>query len=94
MGTTRGKINGKAKMMVVTASRPAAVLFFQAIKRFAEEQRYTEVKPMVAFSGEVTLDEETYTESGLNVRTDGSHIQESQTKQEFHDNYNILIVAE
>ena len=94
MTTTRAKINGKAKMMVVTASRPAAVLYFKEIKRYAEEQGYADVKPMVAFSGEVILNDESYTESGLNVRPDGSHIQESQTKQEFHDNFNILIVAE
>ena len=94
MGTTRAKINGKAKMMVVTASRPAAVLYFKEIKRYAEEQGYAEVKPMVAFSGEVILDDESYTEQGLNVRPDGSHILETQTKQEFHDNFNILIVAE
>ena len=48
----------------------------------------------MAFSGEVILGDESYTEPGLNVRPDGSHIQESQTKQEFHDNFNILIVAE
>ena len=94
MTTTRGKINGRAKMMVVTASRPAAVLYFREIKRYAEEQGYDEVKPMAAFSGEVILNGESYTESGLNVRPDGSHIQETQTKQEFHDNFNILIVAE
>lgn len=94
MTTTRTKINGRGKMMVVTASRPAAVLYFIEIKRYAEEQGYAEVKPMVAFSGEVILNEESYTESGLNVRPDGSHIQETQTKQEFHDNFNILIVAE
>ena len=92
--TTRTKINGKGKMMVVTASRPAAVLYFLEIKRYAAEMGYDDVKPMVAFSGEVTLNDETYTESGLNVRPDGSHITEAQTKQEFHDNFNILIVAE
>lgn len=92
--TTRTKINGKGKMMVVTASRPAAVLYFLEVKRYAEEMGYDDVKPMVAFSGEVTLNDETYTESGMNVRPDGSHITEAQTKQEFHDNFNILIVAE
>ena len=94
MTTTRAKINGRGKMMVVTASRPAAVLYFQAIRRYAQEQGYAEVKPMVAFSGEVIIGDEGYTEPGLNVRPDGSHIQETQTKQEFHDNFNILIVAE
>lgn len=94
MCTTRAKINGKAKMMVVTSSRPAAVLYFKEIKRYAEEMGYTEAKPMVAFSGEVIIDGDSYTEHGLNVRPDGSHIQETQTKQEFHDNFNILVVAE
>lgn len=94
METTRSKINGRAKMMVVTASRPAAVLYYNEIKRYAEEQGYKELKPMVAFSGEVIIDEESYTESGMNVRPDGSHILETQTKQEFHDNFNVLIVAE
>lgn len=92
--TTRQKINGRGKMMVVTASRPAAVLYFQEIKRYAAEKGYDDVKPMVAFSGEVVLNDETFTEPGLNVRPDGTHIQENQTKQEFHDNFNILIVAE
>lgn len=92
--TTRAKINGRAKMMVVTSSRPAAVLYFQEISRYAAEQGYDDVKPMVAFSGEVILGDESYTEPGLNVRPDGSHIAENQTKQEFHDHFNILIVAE
>lgn len=35
-----------------------------------------------------------YTEQSLNVRADGSHIAESQTKKEFHNNFNVLIVAE
>ncbi|MCF0122886.1 MAG: type I restriction endonuclease subunit R, partial [Ruminiclostridium sp.] len=94
LSTTRTKINGKAKMMVVTASRPAAVLYFLEIKRYAEENGYADIKPMVAFSGDVNLGGESYTESSLNMRPDGSHIHENQTKQEFHDNFNILIVAE
>lgn len=28
------------------------------------------------------------------VRRDGSHISDTQTKAEFHDNFNVLIVAE
>ena len=35
-----------------------------------------------------------YTEPKLNVRTDGTHIAETQTKSEFHDHFNVLIVAE
>ena len=47
-----------------------------------------------AFSGTVQDGDEEYAESGLNVRKDGSHISESQTKEEFHDNFNVLVVAE
>ena len=94
MNTTRFKINGLAKMMVVTSSRAAAVLYLKEVRRYAAEMGYSEVKPMVAFSGEVIINDEVFTEPGLNVREDGSHILEPQTKQEFHDNFNILIVAE
>jgi len=37
---------------------------------------------------------EEFSESKLNTRRDGSHIAESQTKAEFHENFHILIVAE
>ena len=91
---TRDKINDKGKMMVVASSRAAAVLYFQAVKKYAAEEGYMDVKPMVAFSGMVEADGEELSESKLNVRSDGSHISESQTKEEFHNNFNILIVAE
>lgn len=48
----------------------------------------------MAFSGAVPDGDEEYTEPKLNVRADGSHISEEQTKAEFHDNFNVLIVAE
>ena len=92
--TTRYKIGGKGKMMVVTDSRLAAVRYFHEIKRYVESQRYTDVDVLIAFSGSVQDGAEEYTESGLNVRRDGSHIAENQTKAEFHDNFNVLIVAE
>lgn len=86
--TTRHKINGKGKMMVVTGSRRAAVLFFQEVNRYIKEQHYDDVKALVAFSGSVNMDGEEVTEAGLNG------IPESQTKEEFHENGQILIVAE
>ena len=93
--TTRHKIGGKGKMMVVASSRLAAVLYFRAVKAYAAEQGYADVKPMVAFSGKIELEDgEELTESKLNVREDGTHISEAQTKEEFHNNFNILIVAE
>ena len=92
--TTRHKIGGRGKMMVVTDSRLAAVRYFHAVKQYIAEQGYFTMDVLVAFSGSVKDGDEEYTEPGLNVRRDGSHIAESQTKAEFHDNFNILIVAE
>ena len=92
--TTRHKIGGHGKMMVVTDSRLAAVRYFHEIKRYIEEQHYTDMDVLTAFSGSVQDGDNEYTESGLNVRKDGSHISESQTKAEFHDNFNVLVVAE
>lgn len=48
----------------------------------------------MAFSGEVQDGDAEFTEPKLNVRADGSHISEAQTKAEFHENFQILIVAE
>ena len=92
--TTRHKIGGRGKMMVVTDSRLAAVRYFHAIKKYIEDNGYTDMDVLTAFSGTVVDDNEEYTESSLNVRRDGSHISENQTKAEFHDNFNILVVAE
>ena len=94
METTRFKIGGRGKMMVVTASRPAAVRYFQECRRYIEEKGYDDIGVLVAFSGAVQDGDEEYSESKLNVRRDGSHIAESQTKDEFHNNFNMLIVAE
>lgn len=92
--TTRHKIGGRAKMMVVTSSRLAAVRYFHEVKRYIEEQKYNDVQILIAFSGAVQDGDTEYTETKLNVRADGSHIAETQTKAEFHDNFNVLIVAE
>ena len=92
--TTRHKIGGNGKMMVVTDSRLAAVRYFKEIKRYIKEHEYADMDVLTAFSGTVQDGTEEFTESSLNVRKDGSHIAESQTKAEFHDNFNVLVVAE
>lgn len=98
--TTLPSINRKGKMMVVTSSRLAAVRYIKEIRRYIAEmiaegkKEYENIGVMVAFSGSVKDGAEEFTESSLNIRKDGSHIQEAQTKQEFHDNFNVLIVAE
>ena len=94
MGTTRHKIGGRGKMMVITSSRLAAVRYYHEVKRYIAEKGYRDVGVLVAFSGSVQDGDQEYTAPKLNVRPDGSHISESQTKAEFHDNFHVLIVAE
>lgn len=84
--------------MVVTASRLAAVRYFHEIKRYLNIKHYADVEILAAFSGSIKdLDdpnETEYTEASLNVDVEGNHVAESQTKQVFHDEGNIIIVAE
>ena len=93
METTREAINGKGKMMVVTSSRLAAVRYFHEIKNYIAEKHY-DIDVLAAFSGSVSDGGQEYTESSLNVRKNGTHITESQTKEEFRYNFDVLIVAE
>lgn len=94
LSTTSKAIGGKGKMMVVTSSRLAAVRYYHEVKRYIEEKGYTNVDVLVAFSGAIKDGGDEHTESSLNVRKDGTHISEEQTKAEFHENFNVLIVAE
>ena len=89
---TKQKIKGKGKMMVVTSSRLAAVRYYHEIKRYLEANGYNDVEILAAFSGSIKdpddQTEKEWTESSLNG------VSEAQTKQVFHDDGNILIVAE
>ena len=89
---TKQKIKGKGKMMVVTASRLAAVRYYHEIKNYLESNGYHDVEILAAFSGSIKDPDDRkeieWTESKLNG------VNESQTKQVFHDEGNILIVAE
>lgn len=95
---TKKKIGGLGKMMVVTASRLAAVRYYHEIKRYLESNNYDDVEIMIAFSGSLKDPEDPegieYTESGMNVDSNGNRVKESQTASVFHDEGNILIVAE
>ena len=86
---TKNKINGKAKAMVVTASRLHAVRYYYAFKNYIETHNYNDLDVLVAFSGTVTEEnKQEYTEEKING------IKETQLKKEFHDNFDVLIVAE
>ena len=91
---TLNKIGGKAKAMVVCASRAHAVRFFFAMKDYCSKKGYTVVKPMVAFSGSVEYNGVEYTEPQLNS-TEELKISESALPMYFaSDLFNVLIVAD
>jgi type I restriction enzyme R subunit len=90
-------IGGRAKAMVVTDSRLQAVRYMLAFQKYLSEHHYTDVHPLVAFSGTV-IDPETdleYTEPGMNIDyKNGKHISETQLKDRFgSEDYQILLVA-
>lgn len=95
---TSKAIGGKGKMMVVTSSRLAAVRYFHEVQKYIQQQGYDSLQVMIAFSGAVVDKENApdveYTESGMNKDLDGNRVTESQTKAVFHDQGDVLIVAE
>lgn len=96
---TRTKIRGKGKMMVVTASRLATVRYYHEIKRYMQKKGYDDIEVLVVFSGAISdpadgPDGPEYTEPVINVGHDGQRVAESQTKAEFHNYGDVLVVAE
>ncbi|HLA45535.1 MAG TPA: DEAD/DEAH box helicase family protein, partial [Aggregatilineales bacterium] len=82
-----GKINGKAKAMIVTRSRLHTVRYCIELKKHLREQGYP-YGVLVAFSGTVKDGELAYTETGMNG------FSESQTARTFEqDQYRFLVVA-
>ena len=95
---TSHRIGGRAKAMVVTASRLHAVRYKQAFdayitKKKQEDERYGGIRSLVAFSGSVTdpdFPDHSYTEVGMN-----EGIKESELPEQFDtDHYQVLLVAE
>jgi type I restriction enzyme R subunit len=89
---TKHKIGGRAKAMVVTSSRLHAVQYKLAIDRYIAEKGYSDIKTLVAFSGEV-VDPDTgkkFTEVGMNKGVKETELPEKFASEEFQ----ILIVAE
>ena len=60
------ELDGHARAMIVTAGREHALRYFFGVRDYIESNGYTDVKALVAFSGELELDGETYTEAALN----------------------------
>ena len=92
--TTLNAMEGQAKAMVVTSSRAHALRYFMQIKKYCEDKGYTDVHPLVAFSGSVKWNDEEYTETKLNSEGE-LHISEERLPLYFSsDMYNMLVVAD
>ena len=91
------RLGGRAKAMVVTSSRLHAVRYKLAFERYLDENGYTGIRPLVAFSGTV-CDPETgadYTEPGMNIDVvTGKPIGEGALAERFaSSDYQVLLVA-
>lgn len=81
-------LGGQAKAMVVTSSRPAAVKYKKEFEKYIVRNGYTNIRALIAFSGKVTLDGDTYTEAGMNG------FSEETLRDEFDKGiYQVLLVA-
>lgn len=87
-----GKIGGKAKAMLVTDSRKAAVRYKLAIDKYIQERKYQGLQTLVAFSGAVTDPDsgpDEFTESSMNPKIKGQEPSEAFK----NDGYRLLLVA-
>ena len=88
----QGDLGGKAKAMIVTSSREAAVRYRLAYEKLRNENmdKLGHIQALVAFSGDIVVDGEKYTESLMN-----GGLAEDKLPDLFHeDGYRILIVAD
>jgi type I restriction enzyme R subunit len=88
--TVMQELGGRAKAMVITASRQGAVKYRQAFENYIAKKGYEGIRALVAFSGKVKLsdDETEYTEASLN-----GFPEDRLTKEFDTDNYQVLLVA-
>ncbi len=94
-----GLLGGQAKAMVVTSSRKEAVRYKQAFDKYVAEQNYTNIKAMVAFSGEVEFADhdadsghlvgQKFTESNMNPNLKGREMRKAFDS----DDFQVMIVA-
>ncbi len=90
------RLDGKAKAMVVTSSRKAAVRYKLAFDKYINEKKYTDIAALVAFSGgEVTdldsgLEKVTETSARMNPALKGGR----DLRDAFAtDEYQVMLVA-
>ncbi|NNE61807.1 MAG: type I restriction endonuclease subunit R [Woeseia sp.] len=93
-----GSLKGQAKAMIVAQSREHALRYYFGVRSYIREQGYDDIKALVAFSGELIVDGDSYKETDLNefsetelpYRFDGF----KPDGTPYPDTFQILIVAE
>ncbi|ETT28763.1 type I restriction-modification system, restriction subunit R [Rhodococcus aetherivorans] len=91
-GNVAWRLDGRAKAMVVTSSRKAAVRYKLAFDTYLANHGYTDVAALVAFSGDVTdldLGVEKATETSMNPGLKGRDLREAFAT----DEYQVMLVA-
>ncbi len=87
--TVMQELGGRAKAMVITASREAAVKYRQAFEDYTKRKGYNNIHALVAFTGKVSIGGVDYTEPGMNG------FSENRLTAEFDkDDYQVLLVAD
>ncbi|WP_405089344.1 type I restriction endonuclease [Micromonospora sp. NBC_01392] len=99
------RLGGRAKAMVVTGSREAAVRLHTAIRKYVDMQGYVGCDSLVAFSGDLEVDGVQHTEARINgfseeelrmrfayTAADDKHAGTPKARQDTE--YKILVVAE
>jgi len=83
------ELNGQAKAMVVTQSREHALRYWQHINKYVSEKGYSNLKALVAFSGDLHVDGKEWTEASANG------FPETELPSNFDSAaYQVLVVAE
>ena len=88
------RLGGKAKAMVVTSSRKAAVRYKLAFDKYVAEAGYSDVHALVAFSGEVSdpdsgIEKVSETSTLMNPKLKGRDLRDAFAT----DEYNVMLVA-
>ena len=86
--TVMSELGGRAKAMVITASRAGAVKYRQAFEDYITKKGYGDIHALVAFSGKVKVNDFEYSEPMINGFSEDKLARKFDT-----DDYNILIVA-
>lgn len=82
------RLDGQAKAMVIGASREEAYWHYRGIKNYIADKGYNDLNALVAFSGDLNINGDKFTESELNG------FSESELPENFDkDEYQVLIVA-